>query len=266
MCLADLKCHRSCHTSCRSVRPLPPLQAYYVLVPTAVKTRHQRRLQRLTSHHHGPHQASSWLSRLRVGFSGRGGRGVAPWQGLDIPGSPTAAGGLQRASLDGDSVPGRAEEAQPEAQPAEHALPTRDDSAHGGPGGDPTLQQLAEHVQQATGTEEADEGEGDAGAAPGTQPQRRVTRAVAIEHQRRQLEKLAEMRRQEQEGQREQQQQGQMQQGQDESQPEQEQAPRQQERQRLAVRPSSAALPKQERWPQRMQRWLMHGFVTPVFG
>lgn len=239
----------------------PLLQAYYVLVPTAIKTRHQRRLQRLTSHHHGPHQASSWLSRLRVGLSGRGGRGVAPWQGLDIPGSPTAAGGLQRASLDGDSVPGGAEE----GQPAEHALPTRDDSAHGGHGAEPTLQQLAEHVQQATGqAEEADKGEGD--AAPGAQQQRRVTRAVAIEHQRRQLEKLAEMRRQEQERQREQQPQGPQQQGHDESQPEPEQAPRQHERQRLAVRPSSAALPKQERWPQRMQRWLMHGFVTPVFG
>lgn len=230
--------------------PPPTLQAYYVLVPTAVKARH-RRLTRLASRHHGPPPAPGWFSRLWAGLPGRGGRGVAPWQGLDVPSSPTAAG-MQRTSLDVDPPP--EERGGQEAPHAEPALPARDDSAHGGCQGDPTLQQLVEHVEQETG----EAGDGEDGTRP-AQPQRRVSRAVAIEHQRRQLEKLAAMRRQEQE-QRDQQGEQQQQQG-----SRQGQEPPQAERQQLTLRPSPAR-PKQERWPHRLQRWLMHGFITPVFG
>lgn len=231
--------------------PPSTLQAYYVLVPTAAKARHQQ-LTRLASRHHGPPPAPGWFGRLWAGLPSRGGRGVAPWQGLDVPSSPTAAG-MQRTSLDVDLPP--EERGGQQAPHAEPALPTRDDSAHGGCQGDPTLQQLAEHVEQETG--EAVDGEG--GTRP-AQPQRRVSRAVAIEHQRRQLEKLAAMRRQEQE-QREQQGEQQQQEGSMQGQEE----PAQAERQQLALRPSPAR-PKQERWPRRLQRWLMHGFITPVFG
>lgn len=232
--------------------PLPTAQAYYLLVPTAVKARCQRRLTRLASLHHRPSPSPSWLARLWAHLPGRGGRGVAPWQGLDVPASPpAAAGGLQRGTADVDVVPDDREEAAPEdAQPG---LPTRDDSAHGGRRDEPTLQQLAEHVQQTTG--EAGSGGEDEGGGGTQPPQRRVTRAVAIEHQRRQLEKLAAMRRQEQAQEQEQ----------EESQHEEAHVPQQAEQRRVAARPGLSR-PKAERWPQRLQRWLMHGFITPVFG
>lgn len=241
---------------------LPPTaQAYYLLLPTAVKARCQRRLTRLASIHHRPSLSPSWLARQWAHLPSRGGRGVAPWQGLDVPASPTAAaGGLQHGTADVDVVPDDREEASPEhAQPG---LPTRDDSAHGGCQDEPTLQQLAEHVQQASG-EVGSGGEDEGG--DGTQPaqsQRRVTRAVAIEHQRRQLEKLAAMRRQEQE---QQQEQAQQEQQQEESHHEEAHEPQQAEQRRVAARPGLSR-PKAERWPQRLQRWLMHGFIKPVFG
>ncbi|PRW58310.1 hypothetical protein C2E21_3288 [Chlorella sorokiniana] len=239
-------------------------QAYYVLVPEAVKARRHQRLMRQASLHHSQTSPVSWRARLWASLPGRGGRGVAPWQGLDVPGSPTTAGGLQRSSLEVDLAPeGREEET---VQHEEPGIPTRDDSAHGGCQGDPTLQQLAEHVQRETGAAGSDgargQGEGEGGGRA-AQPQRRVSRAVAIEHQRRQLEKLAAMRRQEQEQQ--EQEREQCQEREESRQEEAEQPQQAQQAERGAAHPAFGQ-PKQERWPQRLHRWLLHGFITPVFG